>query len=63
MQSHLEKIQKDSADKIKQAEKKANDEKLKTEEVIKQATKSILEARSKKSEIAATQKGGKAKKH
>ena len=45
--------------KIKDAENKARNEKLKAEEVIKQATKMILEARSKKSEI----KSGAAQKH
>ena len=34
MQAHLEKVQKDSESKIKNAEEKANNEKLKAEEVI-----------------------------
>lgn len=62
MQEHLEKVQKDAESKIKKAEEKANNEKLRAEEVIKQATKLILDARSKKSEIT-TSKGGPAEKH
>jgi hypothetical protein len=62
MQEHLEKVQKDADQKIKIAEEKANNEKLKAEEVIKQATKMILDARSKKSEITTSKKSGAAEK-
>ena len=53
-------MQLEAQNKIKDAENKAKNEKLKAEEVIKQATKMILEARSKKSEIKS---GGAAQKH
>mgnify|MGYP006114913681 FL=1 len=43
--------------KIKEAEQKASDEKRNAEDVIKQATKMIIEARSKKSEIKEKEKG------
>lgn len=48
---HLEKVQKEAHLKIKEAEKKAVSEKRNAEDVIKAATKMIIEARSKKSEI------------
>ena len=43
--------------KIKEAEQKASDEKRNAEDVIKQATKMIIEARSKRSEIKEKEKG------
>ena len=48
---HLESVKKEAHQKIKEAEEKAANEKRKAEDVIKQATKMIIEARSKKSEI------------